>query len=182
MATKSHIEPAADPSDFDPTFGNFHNDNLFEGFDFDAFLQGDPGEPFDNQPASKAIKLDLDLSYTISKDLAGGKVAQKDRDLRLLLKGFAPSTVTGEQESSRHEDIALSVREHLEFETISRVPKVEADSAYSSLPVSMETPRVEARKAFTTPEPGCSRNNDSSQSFEQVSANSDCFLSLLLIG
>ncbi|KAL8785538.1 MAG: hypothetical protein Q9213_003286 [Squamulea squamosa] len=43
--------------------------------------------------ASKVTKPVSDVSHTISQDLAGGKTAQKDRDLRLLLRGAASSTV-----------------------------------------------------------------------------------------
>jgi len=87
MPLNANEELAASPEPaFNLDFSGLETSDVLNDFDFDAFLNTDDGlnwkinDP--NLPDAREIQTD----YTISEDLAGGKQARKDRDLKLLLR------------------------------------------------------------------------------------------------
>ncbi|KAL8711944.1 MAG: hypothetical protein Q9220_003640 [cf. Caloplaca sp. 1 TL-2023] len=111
MSRNTSLGPSIDGEPaFDMTFAGLDSSNHLEGFDFDSFLE-------EGDVAPAAIKGGSDLSHTISKDNAGGSLAQKDRNLRLLLKGADDSTISaskarlGEGSSNDEDDTIQKFRQ-----------------------------------------------------------------------
>lgn len=142
----------------------------------------------------REIKLAADTSYTISEDLADGKLAQKDRDLRLLLKPAASSPAAAEQPERGS---ITQVRNTLLTRDLAacrakllKAKLLKAELVHSNSRRVMETlslpqldsnkkRKVERKKAYAATGSGRSGHRHPSQKLEKVSVNlGRCFSSL----
>ena len=143
-----------------------------EQFDFDAFLESGDGSV---EAVPKAVS--LDPFRTISEDLADGKLAQKDRDLKLLLKTTASSAVGAMPENSGniHKNAISDLEPSVDFATIEQASPLEDDSVHRDFIHEMEG------HSATQPRPNKKRKFEKTKidAFIKVSSNVDyCFLAI----
>ena len=175
---------------FNLDFSGLEYTDVLENFDFDSFLHNTADA---DTSATEKTGLLAEISYTISEDLADGKLAQKDRDLRLLLKSSDSPLAAAKQAekgSNSHQGATWDLYPTRILQPIRQVPAIEADCVHSSFRGVMEAPplpqshsnkkrKVGWTKANAATYSGRTSDKQLSQKFEEVSANlSHCFSSL----